>query len=864
MQPKRLKLVNFLPYAEEEVNFDDIHVAALCGENGAGKSSIIDAMNFALYGKGRADTLDDWVRQGAEEGSVEFRFCVKGNEYRIIRQRSVKGRGKSALELAQMNGDGWESLTAEKISDTEDKIRNLLRMDYDTFVSSCFILQGKSDQFCAAGPADRKRILAQILGLDIYGELLSGTKDLLSDMIANKELLERRIDEITEEIADMEPVKDALTSTQDDILGAKEVLEKQQEQLESLQSELQEKKMRQKNITNLESELQRLTEEKRQITEWIKELKDLSEQAGKHKDLHEELQQLKQSTQSLEQQLEGQEKELQQLKIKASRRQELTSNIQQLQDSIESYEKRLNQLKKKKQRYLKISERADEIREKAEEYDSAKKQLSVLEQKAGTERELMEQQSTLKEKSDKWESQRQTAIAKLDAQLDSANKQSERLEEVPCSEQGDLQDSCPLLSSAVKARDQLDSIVGQIEDLSQRINPHKAKLANVQEKIRELGYSHEQHQRLRERVAKLEKWSRLLPELEQAEERIAEIDADYKESSEALQKEQKRWSEQQNELEEATIAYKKSKDKAKQMATTKNHINHNREQIAALQEELGQAKAALERYRELSKQTEDKKERLDIVEQKTKELQREIESVEDIEEQINDLESKIKHQKDQISHQKEELNKLQVAAGKLEQQVTSLEKKADSKSELESDLKDTQRKIYLHEQLVKAFGKNGIPALIVENAIPDIESMANDILGRFTNGRMSVELVTQKATKTSGLSETLDIVVADELGERPYQMFSGAERFEIDLSIRLAISKFLANRAGTKIETLVIDEGASCLDQQGRMKFVEAINTISEEFSKIIVISHIDELKEAFPQRIEVWKTPGGSKIEVL
>lgn len=82
--------------------------------------------------------------------------------------------------------------------------------------------------------------------------------------------------------------------------------------------------------------------------------------------------------------------------------------------------------------------------------------------------------------------------------------------------------------------------------------------------------------------------------------------------------------------------------------------------------------------------------------------------------------------------------------------------------------------------------------------------------------------------------------------------------------MRLAISKFLARRAGTKIETLVIDEGASCLDQDGRVRFIEAINTISQDFSKIIVISHIDELKEAFPQQIHVHKTSEGSRVEVV
>ncbi len=74
----------------------------------------------------------------------------------------------------------------------------------------------------------------------------------------------------------------------------------------------------------------------------------------------------------------------------------------------------------------------------------------------------------------------------------------------------------------------------------------------------------------------------------------------------------------------------------------------------------------------------------------------------------------------------------------------------------------------------------------------------------------------------------------------------------------------LAQRAGARLQTLVIDEGFGSQDAEGRQRLIEAINLVAKDFSKILVITHIDELKDAFPNRIEVEKTPEGSTLTVM
>jgi exonuclease SbcC len=128
---------------------------------------------------------------------------------------------------------------------------------------------------------------------------------------------------------------------------------------------------------------------------------------------------------------------------------------------------------------------------------------------------------------------------------------------------------------------------------------------------------------------------------------------------------------------------------------------------------------------------------------------------------------------------------------------------------------------------------------------------------------MSVKIETQRETKKGDTVETLDIKIADELGTRNYEMFSGGEAFRIDFAIRIALSKLLARRAGAPLPTLIIDEGFGTQDSNGLEKLKEAIISIQDDFEKILVVTHIEEFRDAFPTRIDIVKTAEGSTIQV-
>jgi exonuclease SbcC len=181
--------------------------------------------------------------------------------------------------------------------------------------------------------------------------------------------------------------------------------------------------------------------------------------------------------------------------------------------------------------------------------------------------------------------------------------------------------------------------------------------------------------------------------------------------------------------------------------------------------------------------------------------------------------------------------------------------------ETELNEKVTQRQ-HAHEErglygdLVQLFGKNGIQAIMIENAIPELEDEANHVLARITDNAMHLTLETQRDTRTGKVAETLDIKISDTLGTRNYELFSGGEAFRINFALRIALSKMLARRAGTRLRTLVIDEGFGTQDSQGLERLVEVIKAIREDFAKIIVITHLRELKNAFDTHIEIKKDP--------
>src|SRR5437868_10559685 len=180
MIPISLSVRNFMSYTDvqEPLRFEGIHVAVLTGDNGHGKSALLDAITWALWGRARARSVDELIHAGASEMEVEFEFQLDDCQYRVIRKRQRRGKsGYSDLQFAVLADGGYKPLTERSVSETERLIERTLRMSYDTFTNSSFIQQGRADNFTTNSPAERKRLLAEVLELGYYDELEGRAKE---------------------------------------------------------------------------------------------------------------------------------------------------------------------------------------------------------------------------------------------------------------------------------------------------------------------------------------------------------------------------------------------------------------------------------------------------------------------------------------------------------------------------------------------------------------------------------------------------------------------------------------------------------------------------------------------------------------
>jgi exonuclease SbcC len=181
MIPLTLKLVNFLSYGAEltMVDFSDLQVACLSGANGAGKTALLEALTWALWGKARGGSIEpEKLLNSSAKGNgggmrVECEFFHDGERYRLERSFQKKGKtGSSTLTLSVWDRQRERfRLWSAGVRDTQDLLLELLGLDYETFITSSFIIQGQADRFHRASDAEKKEILAKILALSVYERL---------------------------------------------------------------------------------------------------------------------------------------------------------------------------------------------------------------------------------------------------------------------------------------------------------------------------------------------------------------------------------------------------------------------------------------------------------------------------------------------------------------------------------------------------------------------------------------------------------------------------------------------------------------------------------------------------------------------
>jgi exonuclease SbcC len=248
MIPLKLRISGFLSYRDPvELDFDGFDLACISGENGAGKSSLLDAMTWSLFGEARGKDKDALINLQSKTAEVSLTFSYENNTYRI--QRSLT-RGKNTMLEFQILDRGpltvdrpsstvhgqetWRPLTEKSTRETQSRINQTLRLDYDTFVNASFFLQGKADEFTQKKASERKAVLGSILGLEIWETYKERATERRKEIERGVDEIDGRLAEIDTELGEEETRKSRLKDTEATLTNLTTVRATQESALEQV------------------------------------------------------------------------------------------------------------------------------------------------------------------------------------------------------------------------------------------------------------------------------------------------------------------------------------------------------------------------------------------------------------------------------------------------------------------------------------------------------------------------------------------------------------------------------------------------------------------------------------------------------
>ena len=835
------------------LSFEGIHTACIAGANGNGKSTLVDAMTWALWGKARAKSDDDLIHLGETEMEVEFDFAVGAQPYRILRKHAKPRRGgrqgKTILEFQIASDGGFRPLTGSSITQTQQKIVETLHMDYTTFVNSALLLQGRADEFTIKRPVERKQVLADILGLYLYDKLEEEAKERAKEQETAKAQLESALQDIDQELSQKPSYQAEYEAGQSQLSAVEKEATEQEARLHSLRQEKEALEHKKAELTQLE---ERLARTKLDLARW-------DDSAKQHQLRLREYQALIAQRPTID---EGYSR---------------LSQAKKLNSELDQRLRLVNTLSERKHRLEMTITQAGQalVREHA-----------VVQSQIGELEAVSQKLPSLKQE-----------LQKVRAQLGELAEPEARLAREKQASQ-ELRDQLNRLESSSA---QLERDIKELEEkLSLLRTPKGTKCPLCETELEADGIKVIETKYTAERQRKLESLrlnqAELAPkktELSRQEGEIAQLEAKLNRDRASLQAKSGVLSQEVSKAGEAAAKLseaRKSLARIEELLARRDFapaeqlaLQELESQLAKLSYDPGehdalrQQLASLEQYEGLKRKLEDaegllsqEKEAVARAEEAAQELRLSLEAEgqkgKSLGEELSRLpqvtsdHTQVENEHQALmSRQKQAQEALWGVKAKLAR-LGELEIKRREKEKLLSQASKEER---IYKDLAQAFGKRGIQALLIESALPEIESEANELLSRLTDNRMHLKIETQRETRAGNVVETLDIKISDELGTRNYEMFSGGEAFRINFAIRIALSKLLARRAGAPLPTLVIDEGFGTQDSTGIEKLKEAINSIQDDFKKILVITHIEELRDAFPTRINVVKTVDGSTLEV-
>ena len=397
------------------------------------------------------------------------------------------------------------------------------------------------------------------------------------------------------------------------------------------------------------------------------------------------------------------------------------------------------------------------------------------------------------------------------------------------------------------------------------------ELQIINQEIALLNYDEQSHALVRGEEKRW-RWAEIQEsELKQANRRLANINAEKPNLINQLAKleQEKRELGQNSPLKQEIERLEKFIQNLNYDRSEHQNIQNLIRQLQGVRLQYQDWQQAEKNYPEIAAKIADIEQRLQLRNEDRQKINQELANISQKIGTLTDYRQEIAALSTNIQQRRQIIDGLLSQKGRVEEKLHQLETLGKQLTEKESDLAKVKKQYTVYKELALAFGKNGLQTLMIENVLPELEAQTNHILARLTGNQFHVHFLTQKSGKGTKKQQqksidTLDIIIGDTRGSRPYETYSGGEAFRINFSIRLALARLLAQRAGTALQMLIVDEGFGTQDAEGCDRLIAAINAISADFACILTVTHMPQFKEAFQHRIEVRKTEQGSQLMLL
>jgi DNA repair protein SbcC/Rad50 len=889
MIPLQIKLRNFLSYGAytQTISFEPYHLICLSGKNGHGKSALLDAMTWALWGQARktlSTTKADegLLRLGQTHMMVCFDFLCNDKKYRVQRE-FVTQQNRSHSDLyfgiaSDKTNDTFISLTEKTSRLTQEKIITTIGLSYESCINSIFLRQGQSNEFSQKSAKERKEILATILGINQYETLRTKAQEKIRTLIASQEQLKNIIHNNTALLEQKKQIQEQLIVTEDAVATIRKQQETHQKDYDKLQhrtkqfqKHLQQQlvlKTRLKNCQELWSKQWNLLKENNTQLRTLRRhiIRTPFNSTEKEKFLA-----LEQYYQQQRDELFAQKELLLTLQTEHAQ-QEQTLNTQYHEQLIQHAATAQKLEQEKDQLITQQKNLVAELIEKNKFLSNHHEELQKL-QKISLE-QVVQKQETL------FERRKQHYHTWID-RGNRLNQQIQELQQKKILGQGVSSVTCPLCEQALsttRKRFLIDKLIEQ-EHLASH---QKKRLARLIPALKQLIIN--DHATLTSLKQKQERYEQitivirtLTEEIKIIHEKLHAVKKAILSTTQEYSHAAGKYAQFKKNKEQFFIDYQDFHERSQKLILLKKVIvehPYDQEKHECNKIRLDQIKQQEEQqhlyvvYRAEYAQT--KKNFLQICTE-MKVLRKQLHTL--LQElapydALAEEEQTIKKYTAELDEQQKLLTQkmleLMQKKSMLEQQLKTIVEREEEYTRYQQQLKKEEQELDDYQLIVQALGKNGIQALLIETAIPELEYEANLLLNKLTDNQAHIMIESVRDLKSGGFKETLDIKISDAVGTRPYELFSGGEAFRIDFALRIALSKLLARRSGTSLQTLIIDEGFGSQDEEGLSRIMEALYKVQDDFAKIIIVSHLPDMKNQFPTHFFVYKGSTGSQITVF